>query len=99
MPIWDDIKSGVRSLTNTVIRETDELAEEASLAIKKKTVEAHLAEAYENLGKVSYRLLSEEDAAIRQNQELSDAVKEVDRLRAELNEVQARIRRFRENES
>ena len=96
MSTWNDIKCGFRSIANKVIVETDELAEDAALAIKKKTAEAHLSEAYEKLGRISYRLLADEDSAIRSNEELQAAAHEVDHYRHELNEIEAQIRRRKE---
>ena len=84
MSAFQDIRAGFRKVTNTVIRKTDELAEEAAIAVKKKTVEAHLSEAYEKLGRISYQLLSKEGTSIRENEEFLAASCEVTRLRREL---------------
>lgn len=98
MSTWNDMKTGFRKITNTVICKTDEFAEEAALAVKQRTVEAHLSEAYEKLGRVAYRLLAKEDVSIRTNEDLLVASREVDQLRKELNEVKAAIRRFKQKQ-
>ena len=96
MPTWEEIKSGIRSVTNKVIQETDAFAEETSLAIKKKKAEANLASAYEKLGKIAYQLTHKADAELRTNQAFLVASKEVDHRRAELNEIEAMIRKAKE---
>ena len=48
---WEDIKRGIRSVTDKVILETEELAEDAALAIKRKNAETRLSDAYAALGK------------------------------------------------
>ena len=83
MSAWNDMKAGFRQITNTVIRKTDELASEAALAVKRKTTEAHLANAYEKLGRISYKLLAKGDS-IREDESFIAAACEVTRLRKEL---------------
>jgi hypothetical protein len=84
---WKDLKVGIRSAANKVICRTDELAEEASLTLKKKSAEAHLAEAYERLGRAAYRVLSDkkyEVENIRADQSIESLIGEVEDRRKEV---------------
>ena len=99
MSTWNDVKNSFRAVTNKVICKTDALAEEASLSIKKKTTEAHLAEAYERLGKITYRALKRDGELKSDLPELSEAMNAVEKLRAELLRIEADIRKFKEKAS
>ena len=94
MSAWEDVKSGVRSVANKVICRTDELAEEASLSIKRKTAEAHLNEAYEKLGRACHPFLLQEGVDPRSEEAVRTAMEEVDKRRAELDKIDESIRRF-----
>ena len=99
MSTWDDVKNSFRTVTNKVICKTDALAEEASLSIKKKTIEAHLAEAYEKLGKIAYRMLKQGEELTDSQSALSEAMETVEKRRAELSRIESDIRRFKEKQS
>ena len=96
MSTWKDIKKDIKRTTRKVIHKTDELLEEASLSIQQKRIEDRLAEAYEKLGRVSYRFLADEDGANLNKEEVRVASETVDRYRRELCEIKAKIRRFKE---
>ena len=93
MSAWNDMKAGFRKITKTVICKTDELADDAALLLKKKTVEAHLSEAYEKLGRVSYRLLSKEGAVICEDEEVLGVSCEITKLEKDLCRLETEIRR------
>lgn len=96
MSTWNDVKTGMRTVTNRVICKTDALAEEAALALKKKTVEAHLAAAYEKLGRVTYSFSKKGEGALSEHEPYLQAIAKVEELRKELRTVQAAIRTAKE---
>ncbi len=96
MSAFQDIKAGFRKISKTVISRTDELAEEAALAVKKKAVEAHLSEAYEKLGRIAYQLLAKDGAAIRDDEEFLVVSCEISRLRKELSLLDKNARKSKE---
>ena len=94
---WKDLKVGIRSAANKVICRTDELAEEASLTLKKKSAEAHLAEAYERLGRATYRVLSDkkyEGEDLRTDQSIESLISEVEEWRKEVRRLKSALLRF-----
>ena len=99
MSTWDDVKNSFRTVTNKVICKTDALAEEASLSIKKKTIEAHLAEAYEKLGKIAYRMLKQGEDVKDSQSALTEAMEAVEKRRGERSRIESDIRRFKEKHS
>ena len=53
---WDDIKKSADHLAQKVVVKADDLTDMAALIIRKKTQEARLSEAYEELGKLYYKV-------------------------------------------
>lgn len=89
MSTWDDVKKSIRTVANKVVVKTDELADDAAQAIRKKTTEAHLCESYEQLGRVSYRILCEEQGSLEellQDADFITAKQQVESLQKTLEE-------------
>lgn len=55
MATWDDIKTKIGKVTNKVVAKTGEVADTASKHVKLKTIEGHLSESYEHLGRLAYK--------------------------------------------
>ena len=96
MSTWNDVKTGVRTVTNRVICKTDALADEAALLLKKKSVEAHLSAAYEKLGRIVYQYTSKGEESFSERSDFIAAKKEVEQLRRELHLVREKIRASKE---
>lgn len=99
MSTWEDLKSNFRVAANKVVCFTDELAEEAALAVRKKTAEAHLSEAYEALGRISYRLFWEKCSDPASDEQFQQAFREASRCKAELDAISAEIARTKNAKS
>ena len=98
MAKWEEIKVGIRSAANKVLCRTDEPAEEASLTLKKKTAEAHLAEAYEKLGRATYRVISGNNgdtAVLCSDASVASCIDEIEKRKKEVRRLKAAILRLK----
>ena len=80
---WNDFKQDLKHAANTFVKKTDELANEASIALRKKTAQVELYRAQARLGRLIYPYLKE-NRDVSSDEEIRNALSEVNRRAEEL---------------
>ena len=77
---------GVKKVTNKVTGKVEEIGDNAAASVRAKTLEIHIDEQYENLGRIVYRDLHTEEDLEEQKLEIIAAI---DAMFDELEEIKA----------
>ena len=84
---WNDFKKDLKHAANTFVKKTDELANEASIALRKKTAQVELYRAHERLGRLIYPYL-QENRDFSADEEIKKALLDVEKRAAEFSSYQ-----------
>jgi uncharacterized protein YoxC len=85
---WKEFCSSLNKVANKAAVKIEELSDSAQLHIKAKSIDVKLCEAFEKLGKLYYGQL---DGEVGKADDIDACVKEIDRLKRELADVNAQI--------
>ena len=88
MSKWDNFCAKVSKVTNKAVKETNRLADIASLKLKLNSIEVKKAEEFEKLGRLTYDQLRN---GIERNDEGAESISEIDRLIKQYDEIQKEI--------
>ena len=88
MASWEKIKTQIGRVTNKVVAKTGEVADTASKHVKLKSIEGNLSEAYEHLGRLSYKKIKGGEVAA---EKVDAVVADIEALIAEKKALKAEI--------
>lgn len=84
MADWDKIKRKVGRVANSAIKNTEEMADIASMRIKIRSLESKKDDQYELLGMLTYRQIK---TGMSQAERIAPVIEEIDSLRARIREL------------
>ena len=85
---WKEFCASLNKVANKAAVKIEELSDTASLHIKAKSIDVKLCEAFEKLGRLYYGQL---DGEVGKADEIDACVKEIDRLKRELGDINEQI--------
>ena len=85
---WKEFCASLNKVANKAAVKIEELSDTASLHIKAKSIDVKLCEAFEKLGRLYYGQL---DGEVGKADEIDECVKEIDRLKRELGDINEQI--------
>lgn len=85
---WKDFCASINKVANKAAVKIEELSDSAALHVKAKSLDVKLCEAYERLGRLYYEQLG---GQVGRAADIDHEVEQIDRLKAELADIQAQI--------
>lgn len=85
---WKEFCASINKVANKAAVKIEEFSDTATLHVKAKSLDVKLCEAYERLGRLYYEQLSGE---VGKAADIDREVAEIDRLKKELDEINAQI--------
>ncbi len=85
---WKEFCASLNKVANKAAVKIEELSDTAQLHIKAKSIDVKLCEAFEKLGRLYYGQL---DGEVGKADDIDACVKEIDRLKRELNDINEQI--------
>ena len=85
---WKEFCASLNKVANKAAVKIEELSDTAQLHLKAKSIDVKLSEAFEKLGRLYYGQL---DGEVGKADDIDACVKEIDRLKRELADVNAQI--------